>query len=52
VRLPWGFGPATGGTGEAAVVVAGLLACGGWTALGPPAWARRAAGHRRLRGPG
>jgi inner membrane protein len=34
VRLPWGLGPATGGTGEAVVVVAGLLACGGWIALG------------------
>jgi hypothetical protein len=34
VRLPWGLGPATGGKGEAAVVVAGLLACGGWIALG------------------
>jgi inner membrane protein len=34
VRLPWGLGPTTGGTGEAAVVVAGLLACGGWVALG------------------
>jgi membrane-bound metal-dependent hydrolase YbcI (DUF457 family) len=34
VRLPWGLGPATGGTGEAAVVVAGLVACGGWIALG------------------
>jgi hypothetical protein len=33
-RLPWGLGPATGGPGEAAVVVAGLLACGGWIALG------------------
>jgi membrane-bound metal-dependent hydrolase YbcI (DUF457 family) len=33
-RLPWGLGPATGGMGEAAVVVAGLLACGGWIALG------------------
>jgi inner membrane protein len=34
VRLPWGLGPATGGTGEAVVVVAGLLACGGWIAAG------------------
>jgi inner membrane protein len=34
VRLPWGLGPATGGAGEAVVVVAGLLACGGWIALG------------------
>jgi inner membrane protein len=34
VRLPYGLGPATGGTGEAAVVVAGLLACGGWIAAG------------------
>jgi inner membrane protein len=34
VRPPWGLGPATGGRGEAAVVVAGLLACGGWIALG------------------
>jgi inner membrane protein len=34
VRLPWGLGPATGGRGEAAVVVAGLLACGGWIAAG------------------
>jgi inner membrane protein len=37
VRLPWGLGPATGGTGEAAVVVVALLACGGWIALGLPA---------------
>jgi hypothetical protein len=34
VRLPWGLGPATGSTGEAVVVVAGLLACGGWIAAG------------------
>jgi membrane-bound metal-dependent hydrolase YbcI (DUF457 family) len=34
VRLPRGIGPATGGRGEAAVVVAGLLACGGWIAAG------------------
>jgi membrane-bound metal-dependent hydrolase YbcI (DUF457 family) len=34
VRLPWGLGPATGGTGEAVVVLAGLLACGGWIAAG------------------
>jgi membrane-bound metal-dependent hydrolase YbcI (DUF457 family) len=34
VRLPWGLGPATGGTGEAAVVLAVLLACGGWIAAG------------------
>jgi membrane-bound metal-dependent hydrolase YbcI (DUF457 family) len=34
VRLPWGLGPATGGKGEAAVVVAGLVACVGWIALG------------------
>jgi hypothetical protein len=34
VRLPWGLGPATDGSGAAAVVVAGLLACGGWIALG------------------
>jgi membrane-bound metal-dependent hydrolase YbcI (DUF457 family) len=34
VRLPWGLGPATGGAGEAAVVVAWLLACGGWIVVG------------------
>jgi membrane-bound metal-dependent hydrolase YbcI (DUF457 family) len=34
VRLPFGLGPATGGAGEAVLVVAGLLACGGWIALG------------------
>jgi inner membrane protein len=34
VRLPWGLGPATGGIGEASVVVATLLACGGWMAVG------------------
>jgi inner membrane protein len=34
VRRPRGLGPATGGTGEAVVVVAGLLACGAWIAAG------------------
>jgi membrane-bound metal-dependent hydrolase YbcI (DUF457 family) len=34
VRLQWGLGPATGGRGEATLVAAGLLACGGWIALG------------------
>jgi membrane-bound metal-dependent hydrolase YbcI (DUF457 family) len=34
VKLPRELGPATGGTGEAAVVAAGLLACGEWIALG------------------
>jgi LexA-binding, inner membrane-associated putative hydrolase len=56
VRLPWGLGPATGGVGMAA----GLLAGGGCTALGPPACAPARRGHppvpsrrtaRRLREP-
>lgn len=34
VRLPYGLGPATGGVGEALMVAVGLLACGGWIALG------------------
>jgi membrane-bound metal-dependent hydrolase YbcI (DUF457 family) len=34
VRLPYGLGPATGGSGENVVVALGLLAAGGWVALG------------------
>jgi inner membrane protein len=34
VRPPRGLGPATGGPGEAVAVVVGLVACGGWIALG------------------
>jgi inner membrane protein len=34
VRLPFGLGPATGGPGEAVLVVSGLLGCVVWGALG------------------
>ncbi len=34
VRLPYGLGPSTGGTGEAVLVAAGLLTCYGWIAAG------------------
>ena len=34
VRLPYGLGPATGGWGETLTVVAMLLVCGWWGALG------------------